>query len=848
MKTKNKVKCLAAALLALAIMGPCASLFAEENAKGALPSIAQKTAGLRHHPGWMALDWDAASGKLYLEIPRWHEGRTPDFLLECRLPWGTGSTEIWLDRGQYALAHVVRFERSGPKILLIASNQNFRSNAADASQQLAVRQSFPESVLWGFKAEAESADGTVLVDATEFFLHDEQGVAERIASAQKRTGKVDSYKLDPTRSVLVPEGIKSFAKNLSVESELTFTASGPLEGRYVADVTPDAHALTVHEQIGFVELPPLDGSFAPRRFVPRAGYFVGQYRDMTAPLGQPLEQQFILRYRLIKKDPNCVTACEPTHPIQYYVDRGAPEPIRSALREGASWWDEAFQAAGWAKGSFRVDLLPEGADPMDVRYNMIQWVHRYTRGWSYGHAIADPRTGEILQGNVTLGSLRARQDFLIAESVLSPYTAGKNYTDSNNPMLQMVLQRIRQLGAHETGHTLGLAHNFAASHLGQNNSVMDYPHPYIALDHNGAIDLSHAYASGIGTWDKIAINYGYRQFTERQSEPTELDKILREADKAGEIFITDQDARPIGGAHPYAHLWDNGSDPVAELDRTLQVRDAALRHFGENAIPVGTPMAALEDTLVTVYLLHRYQTEAATRLIGGLDFRYNLRGDGQQNPQIVPAEQQRKALAAVLKTLSPQALTLPESLLAILPPYPPGYERTQESFAAHTGPTFDPLAAAESAATLTLKALLEPSRIARVVEYHDRKAEEPSLQEILADLSQTTARRATGSSALAREVARAVESSALESMLALATNPATSSQARAITRAHLEALLRQWSEPQPALDPDETAHRAALAERIRTFQKTPEKFVPALTVEAPPGMPIGDQEELDGDL
>lgn len=845
MKMQNKLQCFVMATALLALAG--ASLFAEENAKAALPSIAQKTVGLRHQPGWLALDWDAATGKLYLEIPRWHEGRTPDFLLECRLPWGTGSTDLWLDRGQYAAARVVRFERRGPKILLVASNQNFRSNAADESQQLAVRQSFPESVLWGFKAEAESADGTVLVDATDFFLHDEQGVAERIASAQKHTGKVDSYKLDPTRSALVPEGIKSFEKNLTVESELTFTASGPLEGKYVADVTPDPHAITVHEQIGFVALPPLDGSFTPRRFVPRAGYFVGQYRDMTAPLGQPLEQQFILRYRLIKKNSNCVEACEATQPIQYYVDRGAPEPIRSALREGAAWWDEAFQAAGWAKGTFRVDLLPEGADPMDVRYNMIQWVHRFTRGWSYGHAIADPRTGEILQGNVTLGSLRARQDFLIAESVLAPYVAGKTYTDSDNPMLQMVLQRIRQLGAHETGHTLGLAHNFAASHLAQNNSVMDYPHPYITLDSNGAIDLAHAYATGIGPWDKIAINYGYRQFTARQSEPAELDRILREADRAGELFITDQDARPLGGAHPYAHLWDNGRDPVAELDRTLHVREVALRHFGENAIPVGTPMAALEDTLVTVYLLHRYQTEAATRLIGGLDFRYNLRGDGQPNPQIVPAEQQRKALAAVLQTLSPQVLTLPASLLAILPPYPPGYERTQESFAAHTGSTFDPLAAAESAATLTLKALLEPSRAARVVEYHDRVPEEPSLQELLTALSQTTAARDKASSALAREVARAVESRAIESMLTLAANPATSSQARAITRAHLASLLRQWSEPQSALDSDEAAHRAALAERIRSFQTSPEKFVPVSAVEAPPGMPIGEDEQLDSD-
>ncbi len=509
----------------------------------------------------------------------------------------------------------------------------------------------------------------------------------------------------------MPDDTKVFPKNSVVEVELTFTAGGPLRGQFVSDVAPDAHALTVRERQMFVELPPLDGTFKPRKFNPRSGYYDLSFRDYTAPLSESLNQHWILHHRLAKRDPKCVSNCEAVEPIQYYVDRGAPEPIRSALREGASWWDQAFQAAGWAKGTFRVDLLPEGADPMDIRYNMIQWVHRYTRGWSYGDAIADPRTGEIIKGNVTLGSLRGRQDYMIAEAGrLQALCGGQDLrTDTNNPMLQMVLQRLRQLGAHETGHTLGLAHNFAASSVIPGDSVMDYPHPNIALDANGKIDLSHAYATAIGAWDKVSIDYGYRQFAPGTDEDAALNRILSEADKAGQIFITDEDARPAGGAHPRAHLWDNGADAADELERILKIRAVALDQFGENAIKPGTPMAQLEETLVPLYLLHRYQAEAAIKLIAGLDYRYNLRGDGQPNPVIVAPEEQQKAIAEVMKTLEPQTLTLPESLLAILPPHPPADPRTQESFPSQTGLTFDPVAAAESAADLTLNVLLNPS-------------------------------------------------------------------------------------------------------------------------------------------
>jgi hypothetical protein len=802
-------------------------------ADGAVPSVAVKTAGMTHMAGLLPLDWDAKAGKLYLEIPK----LDMDLLWTNSLPYGTGSNDLGLDRGQTAPGRIVRFERTGPKVLLVERNEEFRSSAKDPAERLTVRESFPESVVAGFKVEAEDGSGAVLVDATEFFLQDVHHVVESLARAQQGT-----YKVDAGRSMIALEGTKAFPKNTEVEAVLTFVTEGsPKRGSFVADVTPDPHALTLREHQTFLELP--GPGFVSRRFDPRAGYFPESYRDYSAGLGEELDQQFIIRHRLIKKDAACRTACEAVAPIQYYVDNGAPEPIRGALVEGARWWDQAFQAAGWAKGTFKVDVLPTGADPMDVRYNMIQWVHRYTRGWSYGAAITDPRTGEIIKGNVTLGSLRGRQDYLIAEALLSPYVQGKKpMTPETDPMLAMVLQRIRQLSAHETGHTLGLAHNFAASAFAQSASVMDYPHPYVTLSRDGVPDLSHAYAVNIGQWDKVAIDYGYREFPAKTDELAALNRILADSEKTGMLFITDEDARPFSGAHPHAHLWDNGADPADELDRILTIRTAALARFGENAIKPGVPMAQLEDTLVPLFLLHRYQTEATIKEIGGLDYRYQLRGDGQMGPVIVSAEAQKKAIAAVLKTLTPETLTLPEALLKILPPLPPGMERTRESFPSETGLTFDPVAAAESAADLTLSVLLDPARASRLVQYHMREPGSPSLRGLLEAISKTTAERPEGGHTMSSEVERAVEFRGLEAMLALAVNPAASSQARAIARSHVGDVLKEMSGAAPLTDTAEAIHRAALIARMEEFEREPAKFVPAKVVEAPPGMPIGDDE------
>lgn len=847
---RTRTSLLAFALPLALMAGSTGFPAAAQNAESKAPaSITEKTKPMEHMPGLLPLDWDAKAGKLYLEVAldgNAAHTRSQDLIWSNSTPWSMGSSQLGgygMDRGQIAPGVIVHFERTGQKLLLVQPNLNFRSSSSDPAERASVEESFPISVVAGFTVDAESPDGTVLVDATQFFLSDVHHVAEGLAE-----GKQGAFHIDPARSTFVLENTKAFPKNTVVEAELTFSTrpedSQPV-GRILREVSPDPRAVTIRERQEFVDLPP--PGFTPRRFSPRAGYFPMTYRDYDAPLSGSLEEQFILRHRLIKKDPNCTHACEAVEPIQYYVDRGAPEPLRSALVEGTRWWDQAFQAAGWAPGTFRVDVLPEDADPMDVRYNIIQWVQRYTRGWSYGEAIADPRTGEILKGNVTLGSERARQDYLIAESLLAPYENGKSTTDeAHDAALQMVLQRIRQLGAHETGHTLGLAHNFAASAFPHNPdqtmSVMDYPHPWVTVGPNGVPDVSHAYPAGIGTWDKVAIDYGYREF-DRDGKPVEdpagLDKILRDSEKTGMIFITDEDARPLGSAHPHAHLWDNGSDPAAELDRVLTVRAAALKRFGVDTIHSGEPLAELQDKLVLVYLFHRYQTEAAVKEIGGLDYRYNVRGDDQMLPEIVDPADQRHALASVLKTLSPEMLTLPESLLKLLPPRTPGLPRTEESFPSDTAVTFDPVAAAESAADLTLELVFNAERANRLVEYHARENAEPSLDDVI-DATLKSTGSAADATGLTAEVKRGVDSRIVEAMLGLAATPEASAEVRGTLRVKLQALRDEYAHD--SAGGENAAWRAFEVARIDEFLKDPAKFVPAKPVPAPPGMPIGEDE------
>jgi hypothetical protein len=420
----------------------------------------------------------------------------------------------------------------------------------------------------------------------------------------------------------------------------------------------------------------------------------------------------INRHRLIKLHPEQAIS-EPVKPIAYYVDNGTPEPIRSALIEGASWWNQALEAAGF-KNAFQVKVLPDSADPMDIRYNVINWVHRSPRGWSYGASITDTRTGEIIKGQVTLGSLRVRQDYLIYSALLSPFSTAQPVS----PVLQATaLQRLRRLAAHEVGHTLGMQHNYASSY---NNraSVMDYPHPDVFVNNKNEIDFSTAYTYGIGEWDKRAITYGYAQFTPGTNEAVALDCILRKNSKDRILFIADLDARPAGGMHPHAQSWDNGKDAVDELYTLLKVRSVALKNFSQQAITVGTPMAKLEDVLVPLYNFHRYQLEAVCKLIGGINYSESVRGDAwQQQPEILPNSVQQKALQAALQFLNADVLTLPKQIIQLIPPRPPMYYNVGELFEKRTAPAFDALAAAEALANFEFAFQFNTERVNRLVEY-----------------------------------------------------------------------------------------------------------------------------------
>jgi hypothetical protein len=790
---------------------------------GQAATIAEKTAGAQKLAGYFNLYWDAKQGKLWLEIDKWGT----EFLYQSGLSAGMGSNDIGLDRGQLGARGIVRFERSGPKVLLIQENLEYRAVSDDPYERRAVHDSFAESALWGFKVEAEEKDHA-LVDATDFFLRDAHGIP-----AALRRAKQGAYHLDGARCAIYLPLTKNFPLNTEVETTLTFAGDEP--GRWVRDVTPSPESITVREHHSFVQLPP--PGYKPRAYDPRSSFFGIGYMDYATPISEPIVKRFIARHRLEKKDRKAAMS-EPVQPIVYYLDRGAPAPIRSALLEGARWWNQAFEAAGY-KNAFRVELMPEGADSMDLRYNVIQWVHRATRGWSYGAAVIDPRTGEIIKGHVTLGSLRVRQDFLIAESLLAPYEKGKPGTAKAQ---EMALARLRQLAAHEVGHTLGLMHNYSASTVNR-SSVMDYPPPYVKLGADGTPDVSSAYATGIGDWDKVSIAFGYQDFAPGTNEEAALNKILLDAFGRGLRYLTDQDARPAGSSSSVAHLWDSGANAVDELNRLMQVRGAALKRFGENNIREGAPLATLEDVLVPVYLLHRYQVEAASKLVGGMDYTFALRGDGQTPTQIVAPAEQRRALAAVLATLKPEVLALPEPLLKMIPPRPPEYERGREHFKIHTSPAFDALAPAEAAAQHTLQFLFNPERAARLVEFHARNAENPGLHEVLDAIVAATWKTPHGEG-YAEQIANAVDMVVLYDLMGLAANEHTSDQVRAIARAKV-IELNGWLKVPPA-NLAYMAHRDFSLWQIEQFEKDPKKIDLTVPAEPPDGPPIGTDDDWDG--
>lgn len=788
----------------------------------ALPSIADKTKGLEKRDGFVPLYWDPASGKLWMELG---PGRlSQELLYVTGAPTGLGSNDIGVDRGQIGRERIVRFQRIGNKLLMVQPNYGFRSSDTSAAARRGVEESFATSTLWGFKVEAETG-GTVLVDATDFVVRDVHNVVGSLARTRQGT-----YRVDPARSAVDPDRTKAFPRNTEIEVTLTFVGENP--GAWVRDIAPTAETLTMRERSSLVELP--GPGYTPRAFDPRSGFFSTDYMDFTSPLGVDQVHRLIARHRLQKKDPRAAVS-EAVQPIVYYLDRGAPEPFRAAILEGARWWNQAFEAAGF-RDAFRVELLPEGADPLDVRYNMIQWVHRFTRGWSYGNTVTDPRNGEIIKGHVTLGSERARQDYMLAEGLLSPYRTGRERATAAEAM---TLARLRQLSAHEVGHTLGLQHNYISS-VANRASVMDYPHPVAKLTAGGAIDLSDAYAVGIGAWDKEAIKFGYSDFPPGTDEARALDAILAGARSSGLLFLTDQDARPFGSAHPNTHLWDNGADPTVELARVMRVRRAALDRFGEEAIKQGEPLATMEEVLVPLYLHHRYQVEAAVKVVGGQYYSYALRGDGQEPLHSVPAAEQRRALTAVLATLNPKELAIPRPVLARIPPRPAGFPGHRELFDRVTDPVFDAISPAGAAADMVTQLVLNPERAARLVQQHSLDPSLPGLPEVIDSV--LGAGRPESSDAYLAAIGRGVQRAIVDRLMWLAQT-ARSPEVRAIAQLKLRAFAAGIpASPAAATGSTEsTAHLMLLASDIRRFLERP--WDPAVLPKPftpPPGMPIGE--------
>lgn len=786
----------------------------------------------QRHDGFIPFFWDETTGKVFLEISR------PDqeFLYVHSLATGLGSNPVGLDRGQLGDQKVVRFTRIGPKVLLIQRNLRFRANTDNELERRAVEQSFAQSTIWGGTVVAKTGHSFV-VDATDLLLSDVHGVISTLSDSDQ-----GDYSLDKSRSAVFLPRCKAFPKNTELESTLTFTGKKP--GRYVRQTTPTPQAITLRQHHSFIELP--DGNYRPRKYDVRCPSLFITFADYASPLDEPLEHRWILRHRLQKKTPGPEPS-EAVEPIIYYVDAGAPKLVQQALVDGASWWDSAFEAAGF-KNAFQVKLLPPNADPLDVRYNVIQWVHRSTRGWSYGGSVIDPRTGEIIKGHVTLGSLRVRQDQLLINSLATKQQprAGcaccgiggiaeeatlAELAQSGNS-LPVALARIRQLSAHEVGHTIGFVHNFAASTYADRASVMDYPAPRVKISDNGKLDFSDAYGVGIGEWDKVSVQYAYSEFS-KDSESAQLNAILDKAAAENMIFISDADARPAGAAHPLANLWDNGTDPLAELKHVMKVRQIAIQSFDPAALPAGTTTADIAQYFTPIYLHHRYQLQAAGKLIGGQHYSYGY-ANQQKETLSVPAAVQTEAVVAIFDSIQPEALVIDPALLKKISPRPYQTIRDEEILPTWSGRIFDPSAAAKVAVELTLDELLEPRRLNRLAQQKQQGEDSISVSSLISGMVAVLWNRGKLTSDK-QIVADITKEAVVVRLVQLVDDQGTSFAVRDAAHTGLQEILGRES---PNNAP--TSSRSTLYRKIQLFLERPVPSMPgSIAPDAPPGSPIG---------
>lgn len=821
------------AILATLLLLAAGPALAREEAKSG--TLAERVAGLEAKPGFLDLYVDRKSARVLAALPSPKaDGVSLRFIYSTGLTAGLGSNPIGLDRGNASSGEIVRFRLIGGRVIAEQENWRYRATSGRPAEEKSVQQSFATSFLWSGDALAVDAGGRVLVDLTGFLTRD----AADLGAALKFGPDAGAYSLAADRSMPDPDNVLSFPDNSEIDAFLTFETTKPnTETRAAA---ADARAVTLILHHSFVRLP--DDGYDPRAFDQRTANIGLGFHDFSAPLGDPIVTRLSQRFRLEKTDPAAAVSSV-KKPIVFYVDNGAPEEIRDALIEGAGWWAAGFEAAGF-KDAYRVEVLPEDAHPLDVRYNVINWVHRQTRGWSYGGSVTDPRTGEILKANVILGSQRVRQDRMIFEGLAG---AGKTGTGAADDPIEISLARIRQLSAHEVGHTLGIAHNFAASANGR-ASVMDYPAPWVKPAADGSLDFSQAYGVGLGAWDAFTIKWLYTEFPQGGDDRAALDAMVAEAYGSGLRFVSDEHGRSAQAAHPYASVWDNGADPVAALDEVMAVRRIALSNFGPGVLAPGRPTSDLNAVIVPIYLYHRYQVEAAAKFIGGLDFRYALTGDGEAAAAAVPATEQRRALAALTRTLDPAVLDLPDALLNQLTPGDVGYAGggdLLEVFPGRTGAMFDLMAAADIAAGLTLSAVLEPSRASRVLAYEQRRPGTMTLRETL-DALDAAVFAGTGSSRHAA-LARTVQSRLVAQVIELARSEAAGPGVSAVADAKLAALRERLSKKSRSRTDDEAAHFASLAAQITRHLTGNGPGLPVArpAPDAPPGPPIGSMGQIE---
>ena len=765
------------------------------------------------YDGFFPFYHDTTQDKVYLEVAELES----EFLYINALSSGIGSNDLGLDRGQLGGERVVFFKKMGNKLMLIQPNLSFRALTDNALEKESVKQAFASSVLFGFPIEIIH-NGHYIIDITPFLMQDTHGVAISLLKANQ-----GNFSLDASKSALNLERTRAFPKNIEFDIMLTF--KGQAKGEYIKSVTPTPDLVTVAQHHSFVALP--DIGFEKRSYDPRSGAYSFSYYDYATPVSSPIEKRYVARHRLEKKDPNAAVS-EAVTPIIYYLDNGTPEPVRSALLEGGRWWNQAFEAVGY-KDAFQVKILPEDADPLDVRYNVIQWIHRSTRGWSYGSSVSDPRTGEIIKGHVSLGSLRIRQDFMIAQALSNAPFAGD---DANHQaLLEMSVARIRQLSAHEIGHTLGFMHNFAAS-TNSKASVMDYPHPQFTLSGSDII-FKNAYEMGIGDWDKVSVAYSYSDFSEAVIDKQEaLREILDNATEKGLRYLSDSDARPAGSASIYAHLWDNGSTAAEGLKEVLAVRAKAIENFGIDNIRSGEPLSVLEDVFVPLYFFHRYQTEAAAKVLGGIDYSYQVKGSNQTPVIVASAAVQKEALYELMNTLDAAQIAIPANKLHLFPPRSPAYSSGRESFNGKTGVAFDPLSALETSAEATLGFLLHPERVSRLIQQKSLDIDQLGLEAVLETLWKATIDRNHSDNYL-QQAQLVINFRVLTHLMNLASQERVPPQVTAIAYDFIENKIQRLAKSSL------NAYSNEMIRRWLTFKKDPSTFKVIDSPQIPDGSPIG---------